>query len=167
MLDLYPLMPFLVLCVGALLAMLLSSVVADARKVGYFSLVTLAVSAATTISYWTSHPAGSVMLFGGAVTIDSFSLFFYLLLLMISAVSVLMAMPYLERDHAHHGEFYTLMLFALAGMFVMVSSNDLITLFLGFETMSLAIYALVGFRRHDRKSNEACLLYTSPSPRDS
>ncbi|MDB5097986.1 MAG: nuoN [Cyanobacteria bacterium RYN_339] len=158
-LELYPLFPFLALGILALVAMLLSVLVSNATRVAYFSVAGLALVGVGSSAYGAHYPGGVARMFGGAVWIDSFSVFFYGLFVMIGIISILMAVPYLDRDQQNHGEYYTLILFALVGMFVMVSSNDLITLFLGFETMSLAVYTLTGYRRHVAASNEAILKY--------
>jgi len=74
-------------------------------------------------------------------------------------LSVLLSITYLRVLDIDHGEYYALMLLATAGMFVMVSSVDLITVFLGLELMSIPIYALAGFDRRKLRSNEAGLKY--------
>lgn len=72
---------------------------------------------------------------------------------------VLLSITYLRVLHIDHGEYYALLLLATAGMFVMVASVDLITVFLGLELMSIPIYALAGFDRRKLRSNEAGLKY--------
>jgi len=64
-----------------------------------------------------------------------------------------------KRTRIGQPEFYSLLLTAVMGMIVMAASNDLITIFLGLELMSLALYVLVGFRRGQLESNEAALKY--------
>jgi NADH-quinone oxidoreductase subunit N len=58
-----------------------------------------------------------------------------------------------------HGEYYALLLFATFGMLLMGSSTDLLVIFLGIEVMSVALYILAGFNRHDPKSGEASMKY--------
>lgn len=157
--DWLALLPTLLVAGMGLLVMLLSAFMEkQPARVGYFSLAGLLGIGVLVAATWASNPAPSTF-FNDMVTVDSFSLFFYLLFIIIAAVSVLIAIPYLERDGMNRGEYYALMFFSLAGMFVLVSSNDLITLFLGFETMSLAIYVLAGYRRNAVASNEAALKY--------
>lgn len=154
------LLPMLLVTVLGLAAMLLS-VTFDRHhdRVGYFAIAGLAAMGLYTTWFWAAHPNASYTMFNGMVTIDSASLFFYILFAIIGGVSSLIAIPHLARDDEQRGEFYTLLLFSIVGMMVMVSSTDLITLFLGFETMSLAIYVLTGWRRHSVISNEAVLKY--------
>lgn len=153
------LLPMLLVAGFALLTMLLSAFVKDASRVGYFAFAGSVAIAVYTAYLWAASKGVAATTFAGAVTVDGFSYFFYLLFLMIAAVSILAAEPYLTRERSQHGEFYTLILFAVVGMMVMVSSNDLMALFLGFETMSLSVYILTGWRRHSLKSNEAVFKY--------
>ena len=98
-------------------------------------------------------------LFDGMFVHDGFTVFFTLLLCAIGAVAVLLSWDYVKRTRIHHGEYYALLLCATLGMIVMAGANDLITMFLGLELMSLALYVLVGFRRGSLESNEAALKY--------
>jgi NADH-quinone oxidoreductase subunit N len=66
---------------------------------------------------------------------------------------------YLYREKLHNPEYYILVLFSTCGMMLMASATDLISIFIALELMSLAVYVLVGFRRNDRKSNEAAMKY--------
>ncbi|HEY9724045.1 MAG TPA: NADH-quinone oxidoreductase subunit N, partial [Oscillatoriaceae cyanobacterium] len=152
-------LPLLLVTGFALLTMLLTVFVKDATRVGYFAFASAVAIAVYTAYMWAASKGVSATTFAGAVTVDGFSYFFYLLFLMIAAVTILAAIPYLTRERAQHGEFYSLVLFCVVGMMVMVSSNDLMALFLGFETMSLCVYILTGWRRHVLKSNEAVLKY--------
>lgn len=158
MLTYAPLFPVILLTLVALVAMLMSALVRDASRTGVFSAVGLLFVMALSLQQWGTQQ-GPANILGNAVTVDGYSYFFYVLFCLIGIVTVFIAMPHLEREQAQRGEFYTLMLFSLVGMFVMVSSDDLMTLFLGFETMSLAIYVLVGWRRHQLRSNEGVLKY--------
>jgi NADH-quinone oxidoreductase subunit N len=65
----------------------------------------------------------------------------------------------LDREQLQHPEYYVLVVFAALGMMLLTSSLDLVVLFISLELMSLAIYILVGFRRADRRSNEAAMKY--------
>ena len=95
----------------------------------------------------------------GFYVLDPFALFFKVVFLLASAFVILMAIGYLELEEIDRGEFYTLLLFSTVGMMLMASSFDLLTLYLGLETMSVAIYALVGFLKREQRSVEAALKY--------
>ena len=90
---------------------------------------------------------------------DTFTVFFTLLFCGIAALSVLLSWDYVKRMRINQAEYYALLLAATLGMIVMSASNDLITIFLGLELMSLALYVLVGFRRSRLESNEAAMKY--------
>jgi NADH-quinone oxidoreductase subunit N len=70
-----------------------------------------------------------------------------------------MSIRFLQEEEFEHGEYYVLVLFAAVGMMFMASAADLIIIFLGLETFSLAIYVLAGFFRTQPKSNESSLKY--------
>lgn len=91
--------------------------------------------------------------------LDGFALFFYLLLIAAGFVTILSSSFYLEREELINGEFYALIFFALSGMMVLASAGDLMTLFVGLEIMSMAVYILVGYRRNEVRSNEGAFKY--------
>src|SRR6185295_20219583 len=79
--------------------------------------------------------------------------------LMSAALTVLMSVRYLEVEGTRAGEYYFLILCATLGMFFMAGGTELITLFIGLETMAIAFYILVGFLKPSRRSNEAAVKY--------
>lgn len=97
--------------------------------------------------------------FGGQVFADGFASFFNLAFLAVALLVVLSSPNYLSRDGIHHGEYYTLILLAVLGMSFMASGGDLLIIFLGLETLSIALYVLVGFHRSRPRSNESSLKY--------
>jgi NADH-quinone oxidoreductase subunit N len=95
----------------------------------------------------------------GSMLVDHFALYFWYLFLTGAAISVLISVHYLEIEHEHHGEFYSLILFSVVGMMCMAAALDVVLLFIGLELMAISTYILVGFLRSDRRSNEAALKY--------
>ena len=75
------------------------------------------------------------------------------------AFTALASFRYLDNEKLQHPEYYVLVLFSAVGMMLMASSLDLIVIFIALEIMSLSVYTLVGFRRADRRSNEAAMKY--------
>jgi len=71
----------------------------------------------------------------------------------------LISLKYLSLQNTNYGEYYGLLLFALSGMMIMVSSRDFLVIFLGLEVLSMASYALAGLKRDDEKSSEAAIKY--------
>ncbi len=95
----------------------------------------------------------------GMLIVDRFALFFAAICVISSLATVLVSSGYLTRFNIHRGEYYALLLLSTAGMFVLVTAYDLMSVFLGIELMSLAIYVIVGFRRRDFLANEAAMKY--------
>ncbi len=93
------------------------------------------------------------------LVIDRFSLFFDALLCLGGALTALIAGGYLPEHNLNRGEFYTLLLFSTFGAMMLASAGDLLTIFLGLETMSIGAYALTAFRRASPRSAEGALKY--------
>jgi NADH-quinone oxidoreductase subunit N len=108
---------------------------------------------------WIARDPSPLLGFHGSVVIDGFGIFFNWLFLIAAVIVALISYKYLEIAGEHHGEYYSLLLFAQCGMYFLATGNDLITLFIGLELMALTFYVLVGFLRTDRRSNEAAIKY--------
>ena len=78
---------------------------------------------------------------------------------MAAFLSILISARYIAIEKINFGEYYALILFSTLGMMIMVSTKNLMTLYLGLELMSLSTYILSGFIRTDSRSNEAALKY--------
>ncbi len=96
---------------------------------------------------------------GGLVAVDGFRLVASLIVLGATALAVVYADEYLDREGLRVGEFYVLLLLACVGMLVLVAARDLILLFIALELMSISVYVLTGFARGDPRSSEAGLKY--------
>src|SRR6266436_3078304 len=97
--------------------------------------------------------------FYGMFVNDAFALFTKALVLIGSAVTILMGMRYNEEHGIARFEFPVLVLLATTGMMVMISANDLITLYVGLELQNLALYVVASFNRDSVRSSEAGLKY--------
>jgi NADH-quinone oxidoreductase subunit N len=97
--------------------------------------------------------------YSGMVALDPLSTLFNLLFLGSTGVVILLSMPFLRREDVEHSEYYALLLFATAGMMILASGLDLITIFLGIEVLSISLYILAGYRRDSDASNEAAMKY--------
>src|SRR5579864_291463 len=95
----------------------------------------------------------------GVVIADNFGLFVTWVLIAVGLLSLAISGPTVERERLPAGEYYALMLFALAGMMLMATASDLLVIFLALEVLSLAVYVLTGFRRDSPASTEAALKY--------
>ena len=155
-LDFYYILPEIVVTGGALVVLLLS--VVTPRRDDVLLGVSLATVAAAL--YWVAAFAGlDVTASKGLLAIDGFAAFFKIVALGSAAVTMLMSSPYLRVEGLRAGEYYFLILCATLGMMFMASGMDLITLFIGLETMAVSFYVLAGYLKPNPRSNEAAVKY--------
>jgi NADH-quinone oxidoreductase subunit N len=105
------------------------------------------------------RPAEMTMVFGGMVLVDEFGRFLNVLFLVSGLLGVLLAVDYLPRMGWAHGEYYSLLLFSIAGMMLMAQAGDLIIVFLALELLSIPLYVLAAFGLPRAESEEAGLKY--------
>lgn len=108
------------------------------------------------ISEWNS---GASPIFSGMMHFDNFAVAFSALTIISTILILLLSKTYFEKISENVAEYYTIMLFALVGIIVMVSYNNLSMLFVGLEIMSVSLYVLAGIKKRDFASNEASLKY--------
>jgi NADH-quinone oxidoreductase subunit N len=155
--DFYYLLPEIVLTAGALV-LLLVDLMTPRDKQSILAWVTLAVLGATAVALVPIADA-NLQVSRGLIAVDRFALFFKVLFLASAALTVLMSVKYLEVEGTRAGEYYFLLLCATLGMMFMAGGTDLITLFIGLETMAISFYILTGFLKPSRRSNEAAVKY--------
>jgi NADH-quinone oxidoreductase subunit N len=149
------LLPGLILGLGGM-ALLVFGVLAkrdQAALVTYAAIFLLAVAAALTLA----QPAG--VIFAGLLKISDFSVYTDLLIYLGAAAALLLSLDYNRRQGIARFEYPILVLFAVLGMTVMVSAADLMTLYVGFELQSLALYICAATDRDSLRSTEAGLKY--------
>jgi len=151
------LMPLFILAGGAMVLLAWSAVsVRTARAQQAFAALVHVAALFSIVSLW-NMPTGPIL--NGMLVVDRFGLFFSALCTICSLGTILISAGYLKRFGILRGEYYSLLLLATAGMFVLVTAYDLMSVFMGIELMSLAIYIIVGFRRRDFLANEAAMKY--------
>ncbi|MBX3295314.1 MAG: NADH-quinone oxidoreductase subunit N [Acidobacteria bacterium] len=125
---------------------------------GTMSLIGIAAAAISIALIW---PGGSVpaSAWGGMIVHDSLRLSFSVVFLLVAALTILVSTVWIEREDVPGGEYHALLLFATFGMLLMSSGNDLVVIFLGLETLSIATYVMAGLRKSDLKSNESAMKY--------
>ena len=155
--DFYYLLPEIVLTVGALL-LLVADLLVPREKQTILAYVTLGVLAATALALYPVAGA-HVQVSKGLIAVDGFALFFKVIFLASAALTVLMSVRYLSVEGTRAGEYYFLVLCATLGMMFMAGGTDLITLFIGLETMAISFYILTGYLKPSRRSNEAAVKY--------
>ena len=93
------------------------------------------------------------------VQVDSFSIFFHVLIPAISAVCILASLEYLDQQKINSGEYYALILFGTVGMVLMSSAIELVLIFIALEISSISTYVLAGYRRRAAISSESSIKY--------
>ncbi|MCK9991993.1 MAG: NADH-quinone oxidoreductase subunit N [Alphaproteobacteria bacterium] len=155
--NLLPALPEILMACGAM-ALLMLGVYrshAPARVVTQGALFVLMAAAALVLL----QGGARVETFSGGFVSDAFSRFAKILILLGSGVTLIMSQGYLRREHMDRFEFPVLVLLATLGMMMMVSAGDLISLYMGLELQSLALYVLAAFKRDSQRATEAGLKY--------
>jgi NADH-quinone oxidoreductase subunit N len=125
------------------------------RLTGYLAIAGLLVAGLTAVPLF-----GNVgETFGGLLRLDPFSVTLTWIFLLVGGLSIGMALDYLPKQGIEQGEFYPLIMFAVAGMITLAQGTDLITIFLGIESLSITLYILTGFAYPRLTSEEAALKY--------
>ena len=157
-LDLYMLLPLIVLVVWACALLLVDLFIPKGRK-GITALLAafgLALTMGITLSQTGRPPIAA---FGGMVVLDGFSAFLHVLFLASGLLGIALAYGYLKRMGIERGEYYALLLFSVTGMMLMAQAADLIVVFLALELLSIPLYVLAAFARPRLDSEEAGLKY--------
>ncbi len=151
------LLPSLILTVAGMIVLCWDLWMKDDDKwyLAIVSIFSVVFAAEISLFLWGRNESA----FGGTLALDSYALFFNFILCFAAGMTCAMSMHYVEENDIPCGEYYALTLFATVGMMLMAAGTDLIVIFLGLETMSMAIYVLAGILRHQAKSNEAALKY--------
>lgn len=155
-------LPEIVLSLSALGLLMVAAWAGDrsARSINILSCVALGAAFFMVMPSVMAGVSGSgVEAFYGQFTADAFTSFAKLLIFAASGAVLVMAPRYFDRSGGQRAEFAVLVLLATAGMSIMVSANDLLTLYIGLELNSLSAYVLASILRDDDKSAEAGLKY--------
>ncbi|MGH8213874.1 MAG: NADH-quinone oxidoreductase subunit NuoN [Rhodanobacteraceae bacterium] len=105
------------------------------------------------------QPPGTATAFGGMFVRDSMAEILKVFVLGATAIVFVLSRPYLRDRNLLIGEFYTLTIFAVLGLMLLVSAGNFVSLYLGLELYSLAAYALIALNRTSRLSSEAAIKY--------
>ena len=125
------------------------------RTVNWASVGALIIAAGLVVS----QPPEPVTLFDRAFIADGFARFLKVVVLLAAALALSMSQDYLRSAKINIAEFPVLVLLATTGMMLMLSANDLISLYLALELQSLALYVIAAIRRDSLRSSEAGLKY--------
>jgi NADH-quinone oxidoreductase subunit N len=159
--DLHLLLPEIFLLGATCILLLLDLFVGDARR-GLVHFLAILILVATGILIFRGDAGGVAIegsAFGGMFLRDGVADALKLFILLVSGAAFVYAKPYLVDRDLFKGEFYTLCLFAVLGMMILVSAGSLITVYLGLELLALSSYALVALQRDSRLASEAAVKY--------
>jgi len=171
------LLPLIILAAGAIVLLTVGSLARGHLFRGFYAIYTIAVAGAAIVASlpvwarvqgWSElggidltnpNGTGPYSTVGGAVGVDGFSVFVTIIICASVIVGALVADGYLRRERLEGPEFYVLMLLSATGGVIMAMANDLIVLFLGLETLSIAVYVLSGMHLRRSQSQEGGLKY--------
>ena len=160
--DYMRLLPEIVLTVFGMIVMVVDAAAEGQGKerliektLGTIALIgSLAALAATFVQ--AQYPGFA---FWNMVQVDSFSVFFHLLITAVTTVVILTSYEYMAVQQIRAGEYYALILFGAVGMSLMSSAVELVLIFIALEISSISTYVLAGFRRHEATSSESSVKY--------
>jgi len=155
--DLAPALPEIILAVGAMVLLMLGVFRkdGDAGLISAAALLLFAITAAAVLL----APMTAAITFGGSFIADPFARFVKILILLGAAATMFMGVSWMRTDNLSRFEYPVLLVLATLGMFMMVSANGLIALYVGIELQSLALYVVAAFKRDSLRSSEAGLKY--------
>ena len=153
-----PLLPELILAVGAMTLLMLGVFRPDTSIVAT-QIMWLAIIVMVAAIIAVALGAGRIDLFDGAFIVDPFARFMKILVLVGAIGAVILSFDEMSERKALKFEYPVLILLSATGMMMMVSASDLISLYLGLELQSLALYVVAAFRRDSTRSSEAGLKY--------
>ncbi|MCG7982461.1 MAG: NADH-quinone oxidoreductase subunit NuoN [Candidatus Thiodiazotropha weberae] len=156
--QLIPVLPEISLLTLACLVLLVDLFIREEQRIASYVItqVGLLVTVAVTLAVASSE---TQILFDGSYIRDPMSDLLKVGVLLVTFISFLYAKDYLIQRDLFKGEFYTLGLFAVLGMTVMISANSFLTIYLGLELLALCLYALVAFNRDSPEGAEAGMKY--------
>ncbi len=154
--DFYYLLPELLLTGGALLVLMVDVLLPRREEAALgMTLLTLALTGAAVVGF----TGVDTTIAAGLLAVDGFATLFKVIIIASALLTVLMSPSYLRVETVRAGEYYFLILCATLGMLFMASGLDLITLFIGLETMAISFYILAGYLKPSQRSNEAAVKY--------
>jgi len=148
--------PMLCIVAGALVVMLAEAWRnrGEQMPLGVLGIIALVFSGAALILLFDRNATSF-----GVIVADNFGIFVSLVLVVVGILTILFSSQVVHRDGYAAGEYYSLLLFALAGMVMMAMANDLLVIFVALEILSLAVYVLTAIRRESLAGTEGALKY--------
>jgi len=157
--SLQPALPEIYLTAAICVLLLVDVFAGQQRRWIAPSLTMVILALGALITAYFGNVNARILLFADSYVADPLAVLLKLFGFMIMAVALLYSREYLERRGMMRGEYYVLSLTSLLGIFVMVSANSLLTMYMGVELMSLSLYAMVAFDRDSGIAAESAMKY--------
>jgi len=120
------------------------------------TIVGLLAALGCAVAEWSPY---TKPIFSGMMLFDNYAIAFSGITIVSTILIMMLSKDYFEKISDHVAEYYSIILFALAGIIIMLSYNNMVMLFVGIEIMSVSLYILAGIKKKDFASNEASLKY--------
>jgi NADH-quinone oxidoreductase subunit N len=156
--DLIPALPEIFVLTMACVVLVVDLFLSDNNRIISYLLAQATLLGAALLTV-TLHSSGTEMAFSNMFISDSMSDVLKVFIYLVSAVVFLYSREYLRERQLFVGEFFVLGLFAVLGMMIMVSANSMLMIYLGLETLSLSLYAMVALNRDSEFASEAAMKY--------
>ncbi len=155
--DLMPALPEIFLACAGMALLLIGVFLGEksTRIVASLAVMSFIIAGALLVM----GSGGRTVTFNGMFVADGFAVFMKILVLLGSALALILSLDYLEHEGMSRFEFPVLFVLATVGMLLMISANNLISLYLGLELQSLSLYVVAAFNRDSERSSEAGLKY--------
>jgi NADH-quinone oxidoreductase subunit N len=157
--NLFAAAPEIALAVAAMAILVIDLFVGEARRNVSYALSLAALVATAAICGLLLSQDAVLYAFGGLYVTDPMANVLKMFALLATGLTLVYAQGYARDRGIWHGEFFVLALMAALGVMVMISANNLLTIYLGLELQALALYALVALRRDDVRATEAAMKY--------
>lgn len=154
--DLLAFLPGIIVAVGGLTVLLLDVFKKNMKLIYGISTISVLVALLFSIQALFGEPGTA---FSGMIVVGGTGAFGSFIVLLGALFCLFISKDYLGDKGLHNGEVYAMMLFATTGMLGLAVSNDLISLFVSLETMSIALYVLAGLMKNEKTGAEAALKY--------
>lgn len=155
-----PLIPILFVAFGGIVLMVVDALVSKGAELAMGAFIVLALGAGLSLGIWDLEAtAETASVLGTWFAIDRLSLFIDVAVCVGGAMTALLAGGYLREHHLERGEFYVLLVFSAFGAMVLGRANDVLSLFVAIEILSLGSYGMVAFRRRSPRAIEGAIKY--------
>lgn len=156
--DLITALPEMILLGMAMLVLIADLFLKQSNRIAIYGLSQLSLLMAAYFTF-TTHAPGVGYAFTGAFVDDAMSDVLKLMIYLGTSLIFVYSRQYIQQRGMYRGEFYALVLFSVVGMMIMVSGQNMLTLYIGLELLSLSLYALVALDRDNARATEAAMKY--------